>query len=140
MLNAPFQSNAASPTERRTLVMVVEDEPLIREFVCELMHEVGFETVDYATADDAWKAFDNGLKVNLLITDVRMPGQIDGAQLTMKVRDASPELPIIVMSGHYTEAPEGLEGIAFMPKPWPPTALIDQAIQATTPKGCNAAR
>jgi DNA-binding NtrC family response regulator len=141
MLNAPSQFNADSPAEPRGLVMVVEDELVIREFVCEILHFEGFDTVDYATADDAWEAFGDGLNISLLITDIRMPGSIDGAQLTERVHSQWPKLPIIVMSGH--ETPETVNianDVAFLPKPWTIGKLTDEVLKAVCQEELNAAR
>ena len=131
MLNAPSHTNTAGPAEPRPKIMVVEDEDIIREFVCEILAGEGFDTVEFGTADAAWKAFGEGLHVNLLITDIRMPGEIDGAQLTRRVHSEWPELPIIVMSGH--ETPETADigaDIAFLPKPWTIGKLTDEVMRA----------
>ncbi|WP_426199445.1 response regulator [Pseudomonas sp. DC3200b2] len=141
MPNALTQATVVNSVESRGKVMVVEDEPIIREFVCEILQSEGFETVDYATADDAWKAFGEGLSVNLLITDIRMPGSIDGAELTHRVHVEWPALPIIVMSGHETPETARLSGdIAFLPKPWTIGKLTDEVMKAIPAAETNLAR
>lgn len=141
MLNAASPVNADIKDEPRALVMVVEDEQIIREFVCEILQFEGFDTVEYATADDAWKAFGDGVDIKLLITDIRMPGSIDGAQLTERVHSQWPKLPIIVMSGH--ETPETVNiarDVAFLPKPWTIGKLTDEVMKAVYQEEINAAR
>lgn len=141
MLNAPSHTNTASPTEPRPKIMVVEDEPTIRDFVCEILNEEGFDTVDYETADAAWKAFGEGLHVNLLITDIRMPGEMDGAQLTRRVHAEWPALPIIVMSGHETpETADIGDDVVFVPKPWTVTKLTGEVMKAIVAEEAKLAR
>jgi DNA-binding NtrC family response regulator len=141
MLNAPFPIPAPDNAARRGLVMVVEDEPIIREFVCEILQFEGFDTVEYGTADDAWKAFGEGVNINLLITDIRMPGEIDGAQLTRRVHTEWPALPIIVMSGHETpETADIGDDITFLPKPWTIGKLTDEVMKAIPAEEVNLAR
>ncbi len=131
MLNTPSSISAPDNKVSLGLVMVVEDEPTIREFVCEILESEGFSTVDYETADDAWKAFGEGVNVNLLITDIRMPGTMDGAQLTRQVHTEWPALPIIVMSGHETpETADIGDDITFLPKPWTIGNLTYQVMKA----------
>jgi DNA-binding NtrC family response regulator len=141
MLNTPTSANAGLPTEPRPTVMVVEDEQIIREFVCEILQFEGFDTVEYGTADDAWKAFGEGVDIKLLITDIRMPGDMDGAQLTERVHTQWPKLPIIVMSGH--ETPETVNianDVAFLPKPWTIGKLTDEVMRAVYQEELDSAR
>jgi DNA-binding NtrC family response regulator len=147
MLNAPSTISASDNAVRRGLVMVVEDETIIREFVCEILQGEGFDTIEYGTADDAWKAFDEGVNINLLITDVRMPGHMNGFQLTHSVHTKWPALPIIVMSGHETfetfktlETVKMSDDITFLPKPWTIGKLTDEVMKAIPAEEVNLAR
>lgn len=141
MHNPQLPNKAVRPAEPRQTIMVVEDEKLIRDFVCEMLHDEGFDTVDYETADEAWEAFGGGLHVNLLITDIRMPGEIDGAQLTHRVHREWPDLPIIVMSGHETkETADIAQELTFLPKPWGIATLTDMVMKAIVTQDAKLAR
>ncbi|UFH51017.1 response regulator [Pseudomonas sp. KNUC1026] len=114
-------------------VMVVEDEPIIREFVCELLSAEGYEIEDYESADEAFGCLkDHADKIDLLITDIRMPGELDGADLTNLVLDQWPSIRVIVMSGHETPETAGIASrVAFLPKPWSIGQLIDSVQDVT---------
>src|SRR5262249_41050130 len=81
------------------VAMVVDDEPLIRLPVGWALEDRGFEVVEVDSGDAALALFQEGVHVDLLITDVRMPGETDGFELVEHVRRMRGALPIIVMSG-----------------------------------------
>ena len=85
-------------------VMVVEDEPGIREFLAEVLADEGFETVEAATADDAVPLLEDD-RVRVLLTDINLPGNLDGIGLARVARNRSPRIPVVFISGR----PEKLE-------------------------------
>ncbi len=102
------------------LVVVVEDEVIIREFVCEILKEEGYQTVEFETADAAVPFLETKApEVGLLLTDILMPGTLNGADLSNLVHDRWPQLPILIMSGHETPESSGVKcEVAFLRKPW----------------------
>jgi CheY-like chemotaxis protein len=71
--------------------LVVEDEPLIRMFVAEVLTNAGIEVVEDARADEALTILsENAERVTVVFTDVNMPGSMDGLQLAQRVRDSWP--------------------------------------------------
>jgi DNA-binding NtrC family response regulator len=109
------------------LILVVEDEPIIREFVCEMLQLEGFATV---AVEDADKALDElnarCAEFDLLLTDIRMPGSMDGAGLANFSHDKWPQLPILVMSGHETPESSGVvHPVTFLRKPWTIGQMLD---------------
>lgn len=109
------------------LILVVEDEPIIREFVCEMLQLEGFATV---AVEDADKALDElnarSAEFDLLLTDIRMPGSMDGAGLANVSHDKWPQLPILVMSGHETPESSGVvHPVTFLRKPWTIGQMLD---------------
>ena len=68
-------------TSSRAVVLIVEDEPLVRMMVIELFQDEGFEVLEAANADQALGIFGERDDVALLFTDVEMPGSIDGYAL-----------------------------------------------------------
>lgn len=102
------------------LVVVVEDEVIIREFVCEILKEEGYQTVEFETADAAVPFLEQRApEVGLLLTDILMPGKLNGADLSNLVHDHWPQMPILIMSGHETPESSGVKcEVAFLRKPW----------------------
>ncbi|MGY4431230.1 CheY-like chemotaxis protein [Bradyrhizobium sp. F1.13.1] len=71
-------------------LLVVEDDPLIREFVVEDLREEGYEVIHAANGEDGGRRV-----ADVLVTDVRQPGRVDGWQIAERCREQDPELPVI---------------------------------------------
>lgn len=83
-------------------ILVVEDEQLILGLVVEILEIYGYRVTPFLDADAAW-GFISECKFSprLLITDLRMPGQIDGVELVKRVKKSHPHTPIVVISGYH---------------------------------------
>jgi DNA-binding LytR/AlgR family response regulator len=68
------------PTDQRTLILIVEDEALIRMSGCDMLDEAGFEVLEAATADEAIELLEQH-EIQVLFTDVDMPGSMNGLEL-----------------------------------------------------------
>jgi CheY-like chemotaxis protein len=102
----------------RPMVLVVEDEILIRMMVSESLRHAGCEVFEAASADEALEVLAASDGPDVLVTDVRMPGAVDGLELAARVRKARPGLKVVITSGH---APaQNTEGLAdaFLAKPF----------------------
>ncbi|MCF7545009.1 response regulator [Pseudomonas petrae] len=102
------------------LILVVEDEEIIREFVCEILEDEGFNTHALETADEAATYLESSsADVALLLTDILMPGTLNGADLANLSRNKYPHIPILIMSGHETPESSGVaHPVVFIRKPW----------------------
>src|SRR6478609_5334521 len=111
------------PKSDRVRVLLVEDEWYIRFDVAEQLRSAGFEVVEASTADDAMDYISSGERIDALITDIRMPGTLDGLELAGKVRDMQPMLLILVASGSIElESAAGRVG-RFISKPYDPKEI-----------------
>ena len=100
----------------RPTVLIVEDEFLIAISVATVFQKAGFETVEASNADEAI-AILKKRDVDLIFTDVRMPGSMDGLKLARYVRDRWPPVKIMVTSGHHMVQNGDLpDGGVFLPK------------------------
>ncbi len=100
------------------LVVIAEDEPLLVEMLTEIFESEGFDVTAFANADSAWRYLQAAVQApDLLFTDVRMPGAMDGLALARQVMARWPTASIVVSSGHVPVAP-GLPSASFLPKPW----------------------
>ncbi|NEV00233.1 response regulator [Bradyrhizobium uaiense] len=107
----------------RVRVLLVEDEWFIRFDVAEELRGAGFEVVEASTADDAMDYISTGERIDALITDVRMPGTLDGLDLAGKVRVMQPMLLILVASGS-TELESAASRVGgFISKPYDPKQI-----------------
>jgi CheY-like chemotaxis protein len=81
-------------------VLVVEDEPLVRFMAMDIVEEAGFQVLEAADADEALSLLDQPDRIDIVFTDIRMPGSIDGMVLARTVRRRWPATRVIVASGH----------------------------------------
>jgi CheY-like chemotaxis protein len=110
-------ARAATPT-----VLLVEDEVLISNLIANWLSERGFAVHEVATGDEAMRYIENGGQVDVLFTDVNLPGGIDGTELAMRARERRPDLPIVYASGRYGYSDLGriVPRSVFVPKPYNP--------------------
>ncbi|MCG6115129.1 MAG: response regulator [Mesorhizobium sp.] len=105
-------------------VLVVEDEVLIRIDLVDFLSEEGFDVVEAANADEAVAILESDDNIQVMFTDVDMPGSMDGLKLSAAVRDRWPPVRIVVTSGHRAvELSELPEGSLFYAKPYLPAAI-----------------
>lgn len=121
-------------TSRPLVVLLVEDEPLVRMLGVDVLEDAGFTVVEAANAAEALKALESRTDVRVLFTDVNMPGELDGLELARLVHERWPEIRLLIASGQVFPAPEELpDNGQFVPKPWEPTAVVKR-IQAMVGK------
>ena len=81
-------------------ILLVEDEGLIRMMTAEALQDEGFEVVEALDGDEAVKLLDGPERFDILFTDVRMPGSLDGIEVALHARRRYPAIPIVVTSGY----------------------------------------
>lgn len=86
---------------RVPLVLLVEDEILIAEMVRETLTEYGFAVHAVSSAAEALAYFSGNAPVDVVFTDINLPGDMDGAALAHKVRAMQPHLPVVFASGRW---------------------------------------
>jgi two-component system, response regulator PdtaR len=101
------------------VVLVVEDEELLRLYAENLLEEAGFEVVEAADADTALEILARRTDVRVLFTDIHLGGKLDGMELARKVHDQWPHVLLLITSGA-TKPPktEIAEHGHFLPKPY----------------------
>lgn len=82
-------------------VLVVDDDALIRLDLAVALSDAGYRVIEVANADDAIEVLTTCRDVSIMVTDVQMPGLMDGAKLARVVRDRWPPVRIIVVSGYH---------------------------------------
>jgi CheY-like chemotaxis protein len=109
-------------------VLLVEDEFLISEWVTESLEEQGFTVHAVANAADALRHLD-AAPVDVLFTDVNLPGGVDGTALARRARELLPDLPVVYASGRVNilDPQMRVPRSAFVPKPYVP-ALIGRIL------------
>lgn len=103
-------------------VLLVEDEILILSLVAESLLDHGFAVHEATNADAALRYMGDGGPVDVLFTDVNLPGGMDGAELASRVRALRPEVPVVYASGRYGRFDLGglVPRSVFVEKPYDP--------------------
>jgi CheY-like chemotaxis protein len=106
-------------------VLLVEDEFLLCDMLSEALIEHGFEVYAVANAGDALRHLTCGSPCDILLTDINLPGSIDGTALAQLARELRPNLPVVYASGSVSkiEQFEAVIGSVFVPKPYDPEKL-----------------
>ncbi|UQD76122.1 response regulator [Bradyrhizobium japonicum] len=112
-------------------ILLVEDDPLIREFVVEALREEGYHVVHAANGEEAL-AWCGRLVVDLLITDVKLPGSVDGWQIAERCREHDPGLPVIYATGFSPVAPRPVLGSLMLQKLYRPEDIV-RAVRRVAP-------
>lgn len=109
----------------RPIVLVVEDEPLLRFHAVDLIEAAGFDTVEAVSADQAIEILMARMDIRIVFTDIDMPGSMNGLKLAAAVRNRWPPIEIIITSGYATLRPEDIpERGLFFTKPYNDNELI----------------
>ena len=110
---------AKAPAPRKAHILVVEDEVLIRMMVSDAFRDEGHSVIEAFNGDEAADLLMTGKAVDLIFSDVRMPGSLDGLGLLALVRDRFPDVPVILTSGHLEPREAMAEGArCFIGKPY----------------------
>ena len=121
------------------IVLLAEDEPLVRSMIVSSLRELGMDVIAKESGDKAWDWINASNHFDLLITDVIMPGRIDGFELAHRCKLHLPDARVIVISGYTgTQHSPYITDHNFLPKPFtlqqlatlihkvaPNTALVD---------------
>ncbi len=117
-------------------ILLVEDEALIRELMAETLSAAGFDVTATCTGDEAAILLADQDRFDLLLTDVTMPGAIDGVGLAIHAREVHPGLPVVFVSG-LADVPARMAGLgpplAVMTKPYDPRELVGTIDNLTRP-------
>jgi CheY-like chemotaxis protein len=110
---------------KRPVVLIVEDEFLLRMNAAEMIGDAGFGVVEAGNADEALAILEARPDFHVVFTDIQMPGSMDGLKLARFVRGRWPPIKIVATSGFVNVGKDDLpEGGRFLPKPYRPEQVI----------------
>jgi DNA-binding NtrC family response regulator len=108
----------------RGMVLIVEDEPMIRWDAEYIADKAGFDVVSARNADEAIAILESRDDIRIIFTDINMPGSMDGLKLAACVRDRWPPIHIIITTGNARPS-EIPANALFIPKPYVGRTVID---------------
>ena len=116
----------AKPAKPRRVVLIVEDEPLVRLTGADLLADAGFEVLEAGNADEALRILEATQEVRVVFSDVEMPGSLDGVGLAHNICRRWPSIGIVLTSGHRIRE-ETIPGDGrFVAKPYDGQVLVRQ--------------
>jgi CheY-like chemotaxis protein len=104
-------------------VLVVEDEELLRAVAVQALEDAGFQVIEAGTGEEAIAKCQEDLDV--LFTDIRLPGPIDGWDIAEHCRNADPKLPVVYATGYSHVKPRPVPGSRFFHKPYSLKGVIE---------------
>jgi two-component system, response regulator PdtaR len=117
--------SAEQSDPRPTVVVVAEDEPLVRMLATDLLEDAGFVVVETKNATEALGELQTRGDVRAVFTDIEMPPGIDGLELARQVGQHWPRIAILIASGKRRPQPHELPPrVRFMPKPYQPHEVV----------------
>ena len=101
------------------VILVVEDDPLVRLNAVLMIGDAGFEVLEAPDADEAIILLESRTDITVIFTDIEMPGSMDGLKLAFAVRDRWPPVTIIIASGHVRPRTDQMPpDVKFLRKPY----------------------
>jgi CheY-like chemotaxis protein len=117
-----------------TTILVVEDEPLLRELAVEFIEAAGFVALEAGNADQAVILLETRSDIVAVVTDVNMPGSMDGMKLAHIVRERWPPIGILVASGKLRPRPCDLpSNCVFLAKPYLGATMVAELLALVDP-------
>jgi CheY-like chemotaxis protein len=125
-------AKVAESAKRKDIVLVVEDDVLVRMNTADVIRDLGFSVLEAVDADQAIALLESTPAITVLFTDIQMPGSMDGLRLAAVVRDRWPPVALLITSGklspHTADMPAGAH---FIQKPYHPLQIGDQLRELT---------
>jgi two-component system, response regulator PdtaR len=113
-------------------VLVIEDEDLIRSAVAEELRAAGLQVIEAINATEAMDYLNSTGEVDLVFTDVNLPGAIGGLELARWMKARRPDVPVFITSG--TQSASAVAGLGrFLPKPYLYDTVVSLILQTLTP-------
>lgn len=114
-----------TPVQDSPVVVVAEDEALVRMLAVDILEEAGCAVIETANAEAALSVLDERSDVQVLVTDIEMPpGPLNGIDLARLTHERFPQISVVIVSGKVGPSPGDLPpGARFVPKPYSATKL-----------------
>ncbi|MDF2490136.1 MAG: putative sensor/response regulator hybrid [Pseudomonas sp.] len=129
--NACEPSSDTPMARRATRVLLVDDEDIVRHATCLQLRTLGYDVTEVASAACARERIEQGLEVDVLVTDHVMP-DMTGARLACLLRQQRPELPVLIITGYANLSPDELQDFEVLRKPFRRAELAQSVARLTT--------
>jgi PAS domain S-box-containing protein len=127
-------AEARTQHSRGQTVLVVDDSADVAEVTSSLFEQMGYDTIYRDSAEAALKLIEDGTKIDLVFSDIVMPGTIDGVGLAREIRSRYPNLPVVLTTGYSDAAEAAPSDLRILRKPFDTDTLRD-SIHDVAPPG-----
>jgi len=117
------EGDAVPVADNGKTLLLVDDEDIVREIIAEHLRDIGYRVLEADSAPAALRIIQTGARIQMLISDVGLPGDMDGRQVAELVLKRHPDLPVILITGYAFGEP--ISGVEVIRKPFLPDALAD---------------
>lgn len=112
---------------------MVEDDPLLRLGACAVLREAGYDALEAADADEAISLLETEPDICVMVSDIQMPGALDGVKLAHAVRRRWPPIGVLLTSGRRVPTADELpERVRYLPKPFAGAELVAEVERLAT--------
>jgi PAS domain S-box-containing protein len=125
------QPAVAHPFGDGRTVLVVEDNPAVRQVTLSTLHSLGFKVLEAETGDAAARLLKTKKDIKLVLSDVRMPGELSGIDLARLIQREQPDIQVLLTTGYF-DGEDKLEDLNLLYKPYRATDLAER-IQSLMP-------
>lgn len=103
MASAQEKLSEPTRTDRADIILIVEDEPAVRATIEAQIRSLGYLTLTAEDAETALQLVDGRCDIDLVLSDVAMPGEMDGIGLARAIRERQPDLPVVLLTGYQSD-------------------------------------
>ena len=109
-----------------TVILIVEDDVLANEYLEFILQQAGYEVLSATSADEAAGLLEDREDVQLIVTDINLPGSINGLKLATAAKAKRPKVNIIIVTGYTALTNDEIPpGSLFIPKPYNARKIIE---------------
>jgi CheY-like chemotaxis protein len=113
------------PTGQPNTVLVVDDNKTARWLLAEILAADAYDVLQAESADEALRLLKERSDIRAVVTDIEMPGSINGLEMARRIVEEMPGVAVLLTSGRYVPTTESLpRSTRFMPKPWLPEEVL----------------
>ena len=106
-------------------MLVVEDNPAVRQVALSTLHSLGFKVLEAETGDEAARLLKTENDITLVLSDVRMPGELNGIDLARLIQREQPDIQVLLTTGYF-DGDDKLEDLNLLYKPYRATDLAEK--------------
>lgn len=111
------------------VILVVEDEWMVRSLIVDELRSAGWEVLETSTAEDALALLRSGHRIHVVFTDIQLASEMCGWDLAEQFRSAQPDIPVVYTSGNSADRKRSVAGSVFFDKPYRAHEVVEACLR-----------